>query len=63
MSDFKDEKRQERWMERWEKFAMDNLVGRILVSDWKYELNELTKFNGLPNDRQSKEIVAYEIYK
>jgi len=59
MSDLKNEKRWQRWLKKWEIFAKDD--GRIKVEDWKIALDELTKFNGLPYNRELKPaIVAYE---
>jgi len=42
-------------------FAKDDPIERrIKLEDWNFAVDELTKFNGLPYDRELKEIVAYE---
>jgi len=61
VSDLKDEKRQQRWLEKWKTFAKDDQIqGRITVDDWRFAVDELLNFNGLSYDQESKEIVAYE---
>jgi len=60
LSEVKDEKRRQRWFENWEKFARDDPQGLIKVEDWKYALDELTRFNGLSYDRESKPVLEYE---
>jgi hypothetical protein len=60
VSEFREDRRRERWYVEWESFAEDDAQGRIKVEEWKDALNKLGSFNGISYNWELKEIVAYE---
>jgi hypothetical protein len=54
-----DEKRQERWFQKWESWAKDDPKGRIKVGEWKETLNFLRSYNGILYNRELEEIGPY----
>jgi len=60
VGDLENATMQKKWFERWETLAKADPRNQIIVSDWKYALDVLRSFNGLPYDKNLKEIVAYE---
>jgi hypothetical protein len=59
VSEFLDKKRQEVWLQMWERWAKDDPKERIKVDEWKEALDLLRSYNGISYNRELQEIVAY----
>jgi hypothetical protein len=60
INEFLNEKRQERWVQMWEKWAKDDPNERIKVDEWKEALDLLRSYNGISYNRELQEIVPYQ---